>query len=82
MQPSSPARAEPAASQGAFRTTHWTVVLAARQQDEPTAREALASLCMSYRYPLYAFVRRQGFAPHQAEDLTQARFSVRETVRL
>jgi RNA polymerase sigma-70 factor (ECF subfamily) len=74
MKPSSPARAESATSQGAFRTTHWTVVLAARQQNEPPAREALASLCTTYWYPLYAFVRRQGFAPHEAEDLTQEFF--------
>ena len=74
MKASSPARAEPATCQGAFRTTHWSVVLAARKQDEPAAREALANLCTTYWYPLYAFVRRQGFAPHEAEDLTQGFF--------
>ena len=74
MKPCSPTRAEPGTSQGAFRTTHWSVVLAAREQDEPAARQALADLCTAYWFPLYAFVRRQGFAPHEAEDLTQEFF--------
>lgn len=60
---------------GTFHTTHWTVVMAARQQDDGTAaREALASLCSTYWYPLYAFIRRQGSRPHEAEDLTQEFF--------
>jgi len=74
MKPSSPTRPEPDTCEGAFRTTHWSVVLAAREQDGPAAREALADLCATYWYPLYAFVRRQGFAPHEAEDLTQGFF--------
>jgi RNA polymerase sigma-70 factor (ECF subfamily) len=59
----------------AFHTTHWSVVLAARDQKEGTAaREALASLCSTYWYPLYAFIRRQGIPPTEAEDLTQEFF--------
>src|SRR5438093_11046522 len=50
------------------------MVLTARQKDGIAAREALASLCSTYWYPLYAFVRRQGSSPHQAEDLTQEFF--------
>src|SRR5881628_3219910 len=57
-----------------FHTTHWTVVLTARSQDGVGAHEALASLCSTYWYPLYAFVRRQGSNPHDAEDLTQEFF--------
>src|SRR6187431_1536840 len=57
-----------------FHTTHWTVVLAAREKDGVTAREALANLCSTYWYPLYAFIRRQGSSPHDAEDLTQEFF--------
>ena len=57
-----------------FHTTHWTIVLAARQKDGTVAREALARLCSTYWYPLYAFIRRQGSSPHQAEDLTQEFF--------
>ena len=63
----------PATSRG-FHTTHWTVVLAAREKDGAVAREALARLCSTYWYPLYAFIRRQGSSPHEAEDLTQEFF--------
>jgi RNA polymerase sigma factor (sigma-70 family) len=58
----------------AFHTTRWTVVLAARAGDETEMREALASLCGTYWYPLYAFIRRQGSSPDEAEDLTQEFF--------
>ncbi len=57
-----------------FTTTHWSVVLAARGADSPAAREALGRLCQTYWYPLYAFVRRQGYTPEEAEDYTQAFF--------
>lgn len=50
------------------------MVLAAREQDGSSAHEALAKLCSAYWYPLYAFVRRQGLGPHDAEDLTQEFF--------
>jgi RNA polymerase sigma factor (sigma-70 family) len=53
-----------------FRTTHWSVVLAARH-DEAAGQEALAQLCRVYWYPLYAFVRRRGHDVHEAQDLTQ-----------
>jgi RNA polymerase sigma-70 factor (ECF subfamily) len=58
----------------AFTATHWTVVLAAREQDGTSAQAALASLCSTYWYPLYAYIRRQGSGPHEAEDLTQEFF--------
>ena len=57
-----------------FTTTHWTVVLAARAEDGRAAKEALGILCSTYWYPLYAFIRRQGSAPQEAEDLTQEFF--------
>jgi RNA polymerase sigma-70 factor (ECF subfamily) len=57
-----------------FHTTHWTVVLEARDVGGPTAGAALESLCGTYWYPLYAFIRRQGASPHEAEDLTQGFF--------
>jgi DNA-directed RNA polymerase specialized sigma24 family protein len=58
-----------------FHTTHWSVILAARQPEQETAaREALAALCSMYWYPLYAFIRRQGLGPHESEDLTQEFF--------
>src|SRR5215470_13464340 len=57
-----------------FQTTHWTVVLAARDRESAGAREALADLCSAYWYPIYTFIRRQGSSPHDAEDLTQEFF--------
>lgn len=57
-----------------FQTTHWSVVMAAREQDATVGREALAQLCSGYWYPLYAFVRGQGFSSEDAEDLTQEFF--------
>lgn len=56
---------------GSFRTTQWTAVLLASDLEAPGAEEALAGLCNDYWYPLYAYVRRRGHAPHDAEDLTQ-----------
>ncbi len=63
--------AEPVRQQW-FATTHWSVVLAAGQTSVAGAHEALENLCRAYWYPLYCFVRRQGFSPVDAEDLTQA----------
>jgi RNA polymerase sigma factor (sigma-70 family) len=57
-----------------FTTTHWSVVLAAQHGGSEQAEAALAQLCENYWYPLYAFVRRRGFNPHDAEDLTQEFF--------
>jgi len=59
----------------AFLTTHWSVVLSARDQDSPKSSEALEALCRTYWFPLYAFVRRQGRRPHDAQDLTQGFFA-------
>lgn len=74
MSQLSPTRDQAPASDMAFYTTHWSVIVAAREQNGPAAQEALAKLCAAYWYPLYAFVRRQGFGPPDAEDLTQEFF--------
>ena len=58
-----------------FATTRWTVVLAAGNQSSPAADMALEELCKTYWYPLYAYVRRQGYSQPDAEDLTQAFFT-------
>jgi DNA-directed RNA polymerase specialized sigma24 family protein len=58
-----------------FATTHWSLVLAARDRAEPGAGDALASLCALYWYPLYAYVRRRGKTADDALDLTQAFFA-------
>jgi RNA polymerase sigma factor (sigma-70 family) len=58
-----------------FRTTHWSMVLAARSLESPEQQSALERLCRAYWYPLYAFARRRGHDPHQAQDLTQSFFA-------
>jgi DNA-directed RNA polymerase specialized sigma24 family protein len=58
-----------------FVTTHWSVVMAAGQGDSTLAADALEQLCQTYWYPLYAYVRRQGHKPQDAEDLTQEFFT-------
>lgn len=58
-----------------FATTHWSVVLAAGKSSAPVQKQALETLCQSYWFPLYAYLRRRGYDNHQAEDLTQAFFA-------
>jgi RNA polymerase sigma-70 factor (ECF subfamily) len=58
-----------------FPTTHWSRVVAAGDRAATEAREALAELCRAYWYPLYAFVRRQGHGPDDAQDLVQGFFA-------
>jgi RNA polymerase sigma-70 factor (ECF subfamily) len=50
-------------------------VLLAGRNDTARARTALAKLCRTYWYPLYAYVRRRGHSPHDAQDLTQDFFA-------
>lgn len=58
-----------------FPVTQWTVVLKAGGNPSPESAAALERLCRSYWYPLYAFVRRSGYSPADAEDLTQEFFA-------
>jgi RNA polymerase sigma factor (sigma-70 family) len=58
-----------------FVTTHWSVVLAAGRSDTTRAHDALAHLCKAYWYPLYAYARRRGCSPPDAQDLTQEFFA-------
>jgi RNA polymerase sigma factor (sigma-70 family) len=62
-------------SAGEFATTHWSVVLAAGDRDAPQAAKALETLCRTYWYPLYAYIRRRGYSPQDAQDLTQGLFA-------
>jgi DNA-directed RNA polymerase specialized sigma24 family protein len=57
-----------------FATTHWSMVLAAGQSDDAQASAALEQLCRTYRYPLYAYLRRRGYSSEDAQDLTQGFF--------
>ncbi|MCH8218637.1 MAG: sigma-70 family RNA polymerase sigma factor [Planctomycetes bacterium] len=59
---------------GRFATTHWSVVLAAGKSS-PSAHQAMETLCRTYWFPLYAYLRRKGKSAHQAEDLVQAFFA-------
>jgi RNA polymerase sigma factor (sigma-70 family) len=65
-----------------FVTTHWSVVASAGDGQSPEAQQALATLCESYWFPLYAFVRRAGHSAEDAQDLTQDFFARLMTQRL
>jgi RNA polymerase sigma-70 factor (ECF subfamily) len=58
-----------------FATTHWSVVLGAGDANSPQAEAALTRLCQTYWLPVYAFVRKRGHSPEEAQDLTQAFFA-------
>jgi RNA polymerase sigma-70 factor (ECF subfamily) len=60
---------------GWFATTHWSVVLTARDVRSPQAAEAMENLCRRYWPPIYAFIRRRGHGPDDAQDLTQEFFA-------
>ena len=70
MKPDDRSRADAAE----FRPTRWSVVLLSAQSKAPGSRAALAALCRLYWYPLYAFIRRRGYNPEDAQDLTQGFF--------
>ena len=64
------------ASTSRFQTTSWSLVAAAAGRPTTQARAALATLCKTYWHPVYSFVRRSGYQPDQAQDLTQGFFMV------
>ena len=59
----------------AFQTTHWTLVLEAAHPDAPSDNTAFADLYLAYWPPLYAFARRRGLSPAEAEDVIQNFFT-------
>lgn len=65
----------PGSKARSFTTTRWSLVRAAGEAQGDAARQALETLCTTYWYPLYAYVRRRGHQPAQAQDLTQAFFT-------
>jgi RNA polymerase sigma factor (sigma-70 family) len=65
-----------------FEETDWSVVLAAGSNESGRCGEALGRLCQTYWLPLYSFVRRRGYSPHDAQDLTQDFFARLIEVRL
>jgi DNA-directed RNA polymerase specialized sigma24 family protein len=66
----------PGISRFGFHTTAWSLVLAASGNPTTDARHALAALCQTYWNPVYAFIRRRGHTPDQAQDLTQGFFAL------
>jgi RNA polymerase sigma-70 factor (ECF subfamily) len=58
-----------------FASTHWSLIVAAKDEDTLRARAALEELCRIYWFPVYAFVRRQGFDSDRSQDLTQEFFT-------
>ena len=74
--PETPTKAEPIGVRADyFATTHWTVILAARDGLSPHATEAMEKLCRAYWGPLYSFIRREGHDAEEARDLTQEFFA-------
>ncbi len=63
------------AAGAAFATTHWSVVLKAGDQPGDESSRALEVLCRGYWYPVYAYIRRLGHSPHDAQDFTQSFFA-------
>lgn len=68
-------RSPPSPPGARFKSTRWSVVRRACSGDSSSAADALAQLCHDYWYPLYAFVRRKGYSPEDAQDLTQEFFA-------
>ncbi len=60
---------------GQFATTRWSVILAAGDSASAQHEPALDTLCQTYWFPLYAYLRRRGYDTHEAEDYTQGFFA-------
>lgn len=69
------ARSNPEVERGQFQNTRWSLVVKVKDATEGVAHRALSKLCEMYWFPLYAFVRRKGANPDDAEDLTQGFFA-------
>lgn len=59
-----------------FTQTHWSQVRSAGNHLDPKNQAALATICQSYWYPIYAYIRRSGRGIHDSEDLTQSFFAM------
>lgn len=75
VDPTNPTVRNSPADPALFRTTHWSVILAAGDAASPAATASLGTLCQTYWFPLYCCVRRHGYPPEDAQDLTQAFFA-------
>jgi hypothetical protein len=72
-----PAALSPPTRDSSFASTRWTVVRQAADSQTASqhASSALSELCQIYWRPVYVFLRRQGIAQHDAQDLTQGFFA-------
>src|SRR5437868_14714169 len=59
-----------------FTTTHWSIVLSARELSSDSGQKALEKLCSSYWPATYSFLRRKGYSPEDAKDLAQDFFAI------
>ncbi len=75
MEESDSARKKRHATARRFPSTAWSVVLAAGSSSPPAARQALETLCNTYWFPLYVYVRSKGYSSDDSKDLTQEFFS-------
>ena len=66
---------EPIPADASFSTTRWSVILLAQNEAHPGSHEAMEGFCRAYLYPLYAFLRRLGCPPTDAQDVVQDFFS-------
>ena len=72
-----PAALQATTGESSFASTRWTVVRQAADSQTASqhALSALSELCQIYWRPVYVFLRRQGVAQYDAEDLTQGFFA-------
>ncbi len=59
---------------GVFATTRWSVILRASSGEDDLAKQGLEDICRACWYPIYAFIRRMGYSPEDAQDLAQGFF--------
>lgn len=71
---SPPMSLPPAGKNAAFPTTSWSLIQRVQKGSAEDAAKALEEICRQYWYPIYAFARRSGFAPEDAEDMAQTFF--------
>jgi DNA-directed RNA polymerase specialized sigma24 family protein len=74
-EPTMASRLPGSSGDGWFDTTDWGLIEVAQGGDPVPARQALADLCSTYWYPLYAYIRRRGLPADRAQDLTQGFFA-------
>lgn len=58
-----------------FRTTAWSVVIGAQEDDGHQKHDCLSRLCKTYWKPVYQYIRRRGLSHDEARDMTQEYFT-------